>query len=460
MGQPIRKKIQEVHPDLIKEPPFRTLLVDGGSLLFNSFGNLTMNSDGVIVGPIKQFLTQIRTQLEKAEFEYVYVFFDDEYSGWLRWNLYNYYKANRDKYYDEYYQSDYGKLFNEVLKSKQNYIYSKKLREAKSYSGRYYKMPKPNGEVKFKVLEEHDETLTVNYVIRYNGKRESIRGTKDTEISKIKGKAEEIREREFKYFAQNDLEYLISENFDRCRDILCLIFNELYIRWNMDEIVEGDDFIAYYCKHKKENEKIVIISGDMDLSQLIADDICIYNLNLKKYITPSNFTSTFGYYYENTAVKKILCGDVSDNISNIKGLSENALMELMPELKTKKVTIEDVKNRAQQLIDERISKKKKPLQVHQNIVNGVSNKKYDGDFYEINEKIIDLHNPLLTKEAEETIESMMYAPQDPEGRSIQNLYRIILDQNIEELRSDTQFSSFFRPFKKLEEKERKRYNEN
>ena len=115
MGQPIRKKIQEVHPDLIKEPPFRTLLVDGGSLLFNSFGNLTMNSDGVIVGPIKQFLTQIRTQLEKSEFEYVYVFFDDEYSGWLRWNLYNYYKANRDKYYDEYYQSDYGKLFNEVL---------------------------------------------------------------------------------------------------------------------------------------------------------------------------------------------------------------------------------------------------------------------------------------------------------------------------------------------------------
>ena len=388
MGQPIRKKIQEAHADLIKEPPFRTLLVDGNSLLFKCFADQTINSDGIIVGPIKQFLLQLRIQLEKGEFEYVYVFFDDEYSGWLRWNLYKYYKSNRDKNYSDYGQSEYAKSFNANLRAMQNAIFNKN---------------KPKKE-------------------------------------------------------KTGIEKIIDENFIRCRDVLCEIFNELYIRWNIDEITEGDDQIAYYCMHKKENEKIIIVSGDMDLSQLIADDIAIYNLNIKEYITPKNFKSHFGYHYENTIIKKIFCGDASDNISNIKGLSETGLMEMMPEIKTRKVTVEEVKDRARELINERITQKKKPYILHENIINGVSNKEYDGDFYEINDKIINLHNPLLSEEAKESMDAMMYAPMDPEGRSIKNLYKIILDQNIEDLKSDSAFSSFFRPFKKLEEKELKRFN--
>ena len=34
MAQPIRKKIQEEHPNLIKEEDIYTLLIDGGSLLY------------------------------------------------------------------------------------------------------------------------------------------------------------------------------------------------------------------------------------------------------------------------------------------------------------------------------------------------------------------------------------------------------------------------------------------
>ena len=41
----------------------------------------------------------------------------------------------------------------------------------------------------------------------------------------------------------------------------------------------------------------------------------------------------------------------------------------------------------------------------------------------------------------------------------QEVNKIIIDQKIEELEGDTKFASFFRPFKKLEEKEIKRYNE-
>jgi hypothetical protein len=151
---------------------------------------------------------------------------------------------------------------------------------------------------------------------------------------------------------------------------------------------------------------------------------------------------------------------VSDNISNIKGLSEGKLFEIMPEIKERLVTIQEVKDRAQQLIDERKNEKKKPLKVHENIVNGVANKDYEGDYYEINEKIINLKKPLLTQEAKEMMNDMMYAPQDPEGRSYQNIYKLVLEDDITDLLSDNQFSSFFSVFKPLEQKEIKRYKEN
>ena len=241
--------------------------------------------------------------------------------------------------------------------------------------------------------------------------------------------------------------------------MLLRYFEELYIRWYIDDVVEGDDLIAYYCKNRKESEKIIIMSGDMDLMQLLDNNVAIYNLQKKKFITNKNFKEYFGYHPKNIMVKKIFCGDVSDNIGNIRGLSEEGFYKLMPEVKDREVTITEIKERATKLINQRIEEKKKPLQLHENIVNGVSNKKYDGDFYEINKQLIDLKNPLLTDEAKEVMDSMMYTPIDPEGRSFKNLYNLILEDGIDELSGDTKFSSFFSTFKKIEEKEKKRYQE-
>ena len=397
MGQPVRKTIQEVYSNLIKEDPFRTLLIDGNSLLFMCFKDTKVNTDGVLIGPLFQFLLQIRMILTKGDFKYVYVTFDDEYSGVLRYNLYKPYKGNRDKNYADYGVSEYMKQYNENLRRMQNYIFNKN---------------KKNGE----------------------------------SVSTVK---------EYK----SEYDKLVDENFDRIRDILCQMFNELYIRWYIDEVTEGDDLIAYYCLHKKENEKIIIVSGDMDLTQLLADDISIYNLHEKKFITPNNFKETFGYYYENVLVKKIFLGDTSDNISNISLLSETKLYEIMPEFLTKKVTVDQVKERVKGLIDERVKNKKKPLKLHTNIIEGVANKEYDGDFYEINKKIIDLKHPLMSDEAIEEIDNMMYTPQDPTDRSYQNLYKLIVDNKIEDLMGDTNFASFFSPFKKIEENEKKLYND-
>ena len=396
MPQPIKRKIQETHPEMIQEKSLYTLLVDGNSLLFSCMADPKVNSDGIHYGGVFQFLLQVKMIMSKREFDYIYVFFDNEFSGVWRWQIYPQYKANRDKHYENYGVSDYMKAVNAKVHSMMSYFNQK------------------NGTAK-----------------KNNDKKKS------------------------------DWDKFIDANFDRERDILCKYFNELYIRWNIDEVTEGDDQIAYYCLHKKPNEKIYIISADMDLAQLLADDICIYNQKegLKKFITNKNFYENFGYDYRNVLVKKVFTGDSSDNIGNISLLSEDGFFKLMPEAKKREITIEEVKDRAQKLIDERISEKKKPLKLHENIVNGVSNKEYAGDFYEINKKIIDLKHPLLSDEAKEEMDAMMHAPQDPDGRSFKNLSEMIREDNIEELMGDTKFASFFVPFKSFADREIKRYKE-
>jgi 5'-3' exonuclease len=395
MAQPIRKIIKDEHPDLITEKPFYTLLVDGNSVLFHSFADNLINSEGYHIGGLTQFLLQLKMMLSKRDFSYVYVTFDEEYSGYLRWQLYNDYKQNRFKRYyrvDDDVRSDYQQQVDDTLRKMRYHIYNKNTTQTR-------------------------------------------------------------------WKSQMSFETLVCTNFLRERDLLRKYFEELYIRVLIDETTEGDDFIAYYCKHKKPNEKIYIMSGDMDITQLISDDIAVYEMHKKKFITKDNFKENFGYHYKNVAVKKIFCGDTSDNIGNIKGMSENAFAKLIPEYTSRPVTVDEVINRAKELIEERKNEKKKPIKLHENIVNGVSNKKYDGDFYEINKKLIDLSEPILSDSGKELIDSMMYAPIDPHGRSFSNLYKYILEDGIDIWQDDMKFTNFFTTFKRLEEKEVQRYKE-
>ena len=63
MAQPVRKKIQEEHGELISEQPIYTLLVDGNSLLFFSFKDEKVNIDNMHYGGIFQFMLQLKTSI-------------------------------------------------------------------------------------------------------------------------------------------------------------------------------------------------------------------------------------------------------------------------------------------------------------------------------------------------------------------------------------------------------------
>ena len=385
MAQPVRKQIVEQHPELAEKPIY-TLLVDGTNVLKICEVASKKNTRGEEYGAFFTFLIKMKALLKKKDFDYVYVVFDDENSGILRYRLYNEYKANRDKNYEAFMEesSDYAREYNENLRKMRQAIFSK---------GKQKKIQTPEEEQKKK-------------------------------------------------------------DFARQRHMLMRYFEELFIRCICDHDTEGDDVMAYYVLNKKPNEKIVIVSGDMDLTQLIAPDVCIFNPRSNSFVTYDNFKLSNGYPSENVLIKKIFCGDVSDNIGNIDGLSENKLFEMMPEMRYRPVSIEEVKERAKELINGRIAEKKKPLKVHENIVNGVSRRNYNGDFYDINEKIINLKKPLLTDSAKEEIDAMRYAPIDPEGRSFANIATYVREDNIVDLLDSNKFSTFFIEFNSLVNREK------
>lgn len=382
MKQVIKKKIKDSH-DINDEPIIRTLLVDGNNLMKISLVDKRMNSKNKEYGMIFQFLWQLNKILTRSDYNFVYVMFDGDKSGQLRYNYYKDYKANRDKNYDDTNKSEYDKSLEEYCKRVIAYSKSKK------------------NEVK-------------------------------------RGETEE-------------------ECFERQKSILQQCLEELFIRQVECDEVEGDDLIAYYVKHKKPNEKIVIVSGDRDLTQLISDDVCVYIPSLKKYISPQNHLKELGFIHENVLIKKILCGDISDNIKGIKGLGEKTFFDLFPKAKTEYYDLDRVISESKELIEERKKEKKKPLAVTENIINRKTNGCQGVDIYEINDKIINLSNPLLTDDAINELNSIMYSPLDPNGRDFKNLYSIIQENEMIDLIKEDNFTRLFSAFYKLINEEKKYY---
>jgi 5'-3' exonuclease len=245
------------------------------------------------------------------------------------------------------------------------------------------------------------------------------------------------------------------ESFERQKLILKQILEELFVRVCEYDEVEGDDLIAHYVKNKKSNERVVIVSGDRDLTQLINDEVCVYIPSLKKYISPKNHIQELGYTHENVLIKKILCGDSSDNIKGIKGMGDKTFFSLFPDAKTKKYTLDDVFVETKKNIEERLKNKQKPLQVTENILNKVTLGSQGDKIYEINDKIINLSNPLLTKEAKEELDNIMYAPLDPEGRDLKNIYQIIQENEMNDMLDEKKFGNLFAAFYKLIDTEKK-----
>lgn len=330
-----------------------TLLVDGNALFKRAFAGAKdeYNSKGEHIGGVYQFLTLLRKLLTEDLYHRVYVFWDGNFSGKLRYDIYEPYKSGRGKDYK-------------------------------------------NG------TQPVDE--------------------------------EELKQRKLIW------EYL----------------NELYVRQLKDEVIEGDDFIAYYCLTKKPNEKVTICTNDRDMAQLISEDVRIYFLDLKNYVDNSNFISYFCYKLENAALIKTMIGDNSDTIKGIKGLGVKTLLTLFPELTERELSINEIISIAKEKQEERLKNKQKPLAVLGNIINSVTEGVQGKRIYEINDKLVNLKRPMLTEDGIRELEQLIDGTLDSSGRDIKKVLMYMERDGLDKSIGEVRYPEYLIPFKKLIEREK------
>lgn len=336
-----------------KEQKINTLLVDGNALFkVGYFASQNLyNSKGKHIGGVYAFMTLLRKLLTDDLYHQVYVFWDGNFSGKLRYEIYKPYKSDRGKDYEN--------------------------------------------------------------------------GTHPIDESEL-------------YQRKRIWEYL----------------NELYVRQLMDDVVESDDFIAYYCLNKKPNEKITIVSTDRDFLQLMSNDIQIYFIDKKKYVALSNYSSYFCYHQTNAVLMKTMLGDDSDSIKGIKGLGEKTLIKYFPMLKQRTTTLNEIIDEAKQLQEQRILERKKPLKIFDNIVNAVTDGVQKERVYEINELLVNLSHPMMTEEGIREIEQLKNGTLDTPDRELKAVFTYMKSDGLDKALGEERYDSFLDPFKKLIQREK------
>jgi 5'-3' exonuclease len=228
---------------------------------------------------------------------------------------------------------------------------------------------------------------------------------------------------------------------------------ELCIRQLQDEYVESDDFIGYYCVNREENEKITICTTDRDMCQLLEEGVRIYFCDLKTYVDNTNYSSYFCHNIENAALIKIITGDSSDSIKGVKGVKETTLLSLFPEIKERRVTINEIIQKATELQQVRLETKKGPLKTLQNIIDGVTDGPQGEKLYEINTALVDLRNPLMTDGAIERLYNLIDGQIDISERGIKNVLVQMKKDGLEKTIGSERYADYLIPFKQLIERE-------
>jgi len=158
------------------------------------------------------------------------------------------------------------------------------------------------------------------------------------------------------------------------------------------EKTEADDIIAHLSKilSKKKNSQTFIVSSDQDFLQLVTDNIIVYRPIEKVYYTKDKVEEKFKILKDNFLIYKTLMGDSSDNIPGVKGLGIKKLFSKFPEIKDTPLTLDSIVNICEGKFKNHI--------IYTRVLDSLNELK---NSY----KIMDLSNPMLSKDDKEYIES-------------------------------------------------------
>jgi len=246
-------------------------------------------------------------------------------------------------------------------------------------------------------------------------------------------------------------EELNSYNYQR--DRVKQYLEELFVRQGEYEYCETDDNIAYYTQNSP-NENKIVYSSDGDLTQLVSETTQIYNPSHGKLYKQKE-TILYNHeeiLIENVWLVKMMCGDSSDNIAGIRGMGIKRFLSLFPELRTEKLSVEQIKEKSNLIFEQDKSNK-----LVTNLLTGVTKYGVFGDeFFDVNNRIVSLDAPFLTEEAKENIFSLINENLDPEGRSYKNTMKMMMEDGLFNVlpKSDDSWIKFLNPFLRLTRKEK------
>ncbi len=245
-------------------------------------------------------------------------------------------------------------------------------------------------------------------------------------------------------------------SFEKQRQRIKQYLEEIFVRQVDLENNEADDLIAFYTQIATD-EKIMIFSGDRDLTQLISDKVSVYSPNTKRIYKEGDKIKfkDIEIPHNNVITYKILAGDKSDNIDGIYYLGEKTIAKLFPEILENNVSITDILYKAEELF-----KQDKNNTALKNLLTGKTKTGiYGEEFFQINETIINLKKPLITDEAKQLVETYYSESLDPEDRGYKNLMKMMMEDGLFKFlpKQDDAWIYFLKPFLKLTRKEKRKH---
>jgi 5'-3' exonuclease len=252
---------------------------------------------------------------------------------------------------------------------------------------------------------------------------------------------------------KNNRPRFIDESYETQKLRVKAYAEDLFLRQYEHPDCESDDLLSYYSLNKSKNEEVIIYTNDRDLCQLITTEVSLFLADKKVLVGIGNYSWFFQHYYENAGLVKIIEGCTSDNIKGIEGVSETTLLTHFPEIKERKVTLEEILEKT------KILKEGKNLKVFNSIIEGKTKGCHKGNVYEINKIIIDLHQPLLTDEAKEEVMNLINLPLNPEGRDYKNVLKMMFEDGVMYAipGGENGYVNFLDPFIKLSKKEKNNF---
>jgi len=136
---------------------------------------------------------------------------------------------------------------------------------------------------------------------------------------------------------QNLVEYKADRNEEQIKEVhsseqdLTQALKYLGCKIMYPRVMEADDVISWLTQVL--HEKIIIVSSDADLYQLVNDQVQVYNAIKKIIVTPENFEKVIGVEQKDFILYKAIKGDESDCIKGLHGYGPAKTKKLIVSLK-------------------------------------------------------------------------------------------------------------------------------